>query len=194
MIPEAMAAFALRHGSSGAAWVERLPQLIEKYSSRWDLDVEGPLPGAGRAAWVGAATTADGADVVLKLAWPHPEAETEAAGLRFFAGRAAVRLLDSDEGDFALLLERLRPGRDLWSLPDTRDADEAAAVVLAGLWRAPTAAATAIGALADRIAFFAGRLGLDRHRIASWMFVKSVGWNWGPRVARLCREVADDLR
>ena len=40
-------------------------------------------------------TRADGSEVVLKIGWPHKEAETEAAGLRFFAGQGAVRPLQA---------------------------------------------------------------------------------------------------
>src|SRR5687768_16654062 len=104
LIPESMAVFATRHGESGAAWVERLPALIADYAARWHLERVAPMPGCGSAAWVGTATTREGTAVVLKFAWPHPEAEAEAAGLRFFAGRGAARLLDADEADFALLL------------------------------------------------------------------------------------------
>ena len=136
MIPDVIVAFAARHGEAGAAWLDRLPDLIERSCSAWGVALDGPLAGGGSAAWVGAGTRADGAEVVLKIAWPHKEAETEAAGLRAFDGRGAVRLLEADEADFVLLLERCRPGDELWGVPF----DEALAVaaeVLQRLWRAP---------------------------------------------------------
>ena len=139
MIPETIAEFAARHGESGADWLARLPEMVATYSTRWDVALAGPLPGSGGAAWVGGGTRADGSEVVLKIAWPHKEAETEAAGLRFFAGRGAVHLLEADESEFALLVERCRPGDDVWQLP-FEEANEVAAAVLQRLWRAPDSA------------------------------------------------------
>ena len=43
---------------------------------------------------------------VLKVSFPHPGNRSEPGALRQFAGRGAVRLLDADEDEFALLLER----------------------------------------------------------------------------------------
>jgi streptomycin 6-kinase len=291
MNPESMAAFAARHGEQGAAWVARLPELVATYSARWDVEMEGPLPGSGSAAWVGAGwRRADRSEVVLKLAWPHKEAETEAAGLRFFDGRGAVRLLEADEDEFALLVERCRPGDDLWGLP-FEEANEVAAGALGRLWRAPDRAVDPITTLAETvadwfandaanrsaypptlvaeaarvgfelaassselvvvhgdfnpfnllraerepwlaidpkpllgdpaydlaqylanyieladatgdpkrfyaeaIARFAHALGLDRHRIAAWAFVKSIGWSWTLHTSELFKELSDDER
>jgi streptomycin 6-kinase len=39
---------------------------------------------------------------------------------------------------------------------------------------------------------FSDLLDLDPARIGGWAFVKSLGWDWGPRVARLLREALDD--
>jgi streptomycin 6-kinase len=50
-----------------------------------------------------------------------------------WGGRGAVRLLAHDRDRRAMLLERCRPGRQLWSLPDER-ATEIAADVLEQLW------------------------------------------------------------
>ena len=288
MIPDSIVAFAARHGEQSAAWVAKLPELVSAYSARWHVAVEGPLPGCGSAAWVGAGTLADGSEVVLKIGWPHKEAETEAAGLRFFAGQGAVRLLQADEAEFALLLERSRPGDELWGAP-FKDATEVAADVLQRLWRTPGGDVAPITTLADTvddwnasyptersryprslvaeaaqigselarstselvvvhgdfnpfnilraqrepwlaidpkpllgdpaydlaqflanydaqavasgdpkrfyfdaIAFFADTLGLDRHRIAAWAFVKSIGWSWSLQLAELFKELADE--
>jgi streptomycin 6-kinase len=289
LIPPAMAAFAERNGAAGEAWVARLPELIERCAERWAIDVHGPLEdGCGRAAWVGLVTTSDGDEAVLKLAWPHEEARTEAAGLRFFDGRGAARLLESDEAEFALLVERCIPGVDLYSVPDLSDADRVAARVLRQLWRSAEGdeRARPIGTIADtvdawnarfattrtaypadlvaeaselgrslaasttdpvvvhgdfnpfniltatrepwlaidpkplvgdraydlaqylanrfedaeasgraedwfstRVDWFARELDLDPARVAGWLFVKSVGWNWGPRAAAVYRQV-----
>jgi streptomycin 6-kinase len=63
----------------------------------------------------------------------EPETEHEADALERWAGRGAVRLLDHDSERWALLIERCRPGTQLWELPDD-EATEAAAGVLEQLW------------------------------------------------------------
>jgi streptomycin 6-kinase len=74
---------------------------------------------------------------VLKVQLPDDvEAEHEADALRFWDGRAAVKLLAHDRARRALLLERCVPGTSLGAEFD----DEAiivAAQVMRRLWRAP---------------------------------------------------------
>ncbi len=54
---------------------------------------------------------------VLKLSWPHIEARDEAVALSIWRGAGAVELLDHDEEQFVLLLERLDADRDLTCEP-----------------------------------------------------------------------------
>ncbi len=56
--------------------------------------------------------TADGTAAVLKVTWPHWEADFEHLALRDWNGAGAVRLLRADPRRYALLLERVHP-RDL---------------------------------------------------------------------------------
>ena len=73
-------------------------------------------------------------DVVLKLNPPgEPESEHEADAFEHWGGRGAVRLLARDDARSALLVERCRPGTQLWELRD-EDATETAAAVLEQLW------------------------------------------------------------
>jgi streptomycin 6-kinase len=156
-IPEHLVAFAGARGDAGCRWLDGLPALVTELSERWAVDLEPPLgdpPGA--AGWLAPGRRADGTPVVLKLTWPHAEARTEAAGLRVFDGVGAVRLLEADEDELALLLERVLPGEDLWTL----DVDEGAAVtmeLLGRLWR-PSGGAAGIGTLADTVDAW-----VDRH-------------------------------
>lgn len=76
----------------------------------------------------------DGSDAVLKLVTPCSEADGEAAALRAYDGRGAVRLLAHDAARGALLLERCVPGDDLAAFVPERD-DEATALA-AGVMRA----------------------------------------------------------
>lgn len=55
---------------------------------------------------------------MLKLTWPHEEAEHEHLALRAWQGNATVELLRADPHRSALLLERLYAGEDLTSVPD----------------------------------------------------------------------------
>jgi streptomycin 6-kinase len=62
---------------------------------------------------VAPAVTAAGEEVVLKVQEPHRESEHEAEALRVWDGDGAVRLLDEEPDEYALLLERCLPGTPL---------------------------------------------------------------------------------
>lgn len=104
---------ALRSGAGrtpeGAAWLGRVPDLVNRALRRWDL-VAGEPFAAGSASWCAPVRGPGGADLVLKVSFPHDEARDEAAVLRAWHGRGAVRLVDAHAGDWALLLDRVRPG------------------------------------------------------------------------------------
>ena len=99
----------------GSSWLRRLPGLLDDLLEEWDLVPDGEV----RCGWAAVAvpTRADSGPAVLKVSWPHAEAQTEHLALRRWAGNGAVRLLRADPRRFALLLERLHPTTDLRSLP-----------------------------------------------------------------------------
>jgi streptomycin 6-kinase len=105
--------------------------------ARWGLVLGEPFE-PGVTAWVAAATTAGGEDVVLKVLRRHPEAEAEAIGLRAWDGDGAIRLLDAFErpDELVMLLERCRPGSPLRERPPAEQ-DHVIARLLPRLWRAP---------------------------------------------------------
>jgi streptomycin 6-kinase len=72
-------------------------------------------------------------DAVLKVNFPDEESKHDAHALDRWNGVGAARLLDRDDAVRAMLVERLRPGTQLWGLPDD-DATELAAGVLEQLW------------------------------------------------------------
>jgi streptomycin 6-kinase len=127
---------ALRRGAGrtpeGAAWLAGLPALVARALDRWSLTAEDPFP-SGSASWCAPVRPAGGADLVLKISFPHAEARDEAAVLRAWHGHGAVRLVDAHAGDWALLLGRVRPGTPLRTTrtPVPRRLGEAADVLRA---------------------------------------------------------------
>jgi len=119
-----------RSEPGGAAWLERLPRLVEGLAETWRLRLGEPLAG-GNVALVLAAEREDGSPAVLKLNFPEPESEHEAEALLFWDGDGAVRLLEHDPARRALLLARAVPGTSALALED----DEAVRAVAAVLRR-----------------------------------------------------------
>jgi streptomycin 6-kinase len=119
-----------------AVWRERVPRLVAECAARWELSVGAPLA-AGGFSFVAPVTRRDGTRAVLKLAFPDPESEHEAAALAHWEGAGAVRLLSADAERRALLVERCMPGDQLWSVADEEEANGAAAALLRRLWRPP---------------------------------------------------------
>ncbi|WP_084526447.1 aminoglycoside phosphotransferase family protein [Nocardia vaccinii] len=109
-------------------WLADLPELIERYLRRWELRLDGE-PMHGYSGLVAPVLSA-GRAAVLKVSWPHVEAQDEALALATWRGAGAVELLDHDDADFVLLLERLDSNRDL-----TREPIDDAISVAGGLLR-----------------------------------------------------------
>jgi streptomycin 6-kinase len=101
----------------GAEWLERLPALVAACADQWELTLSPPFEDGGQVSYVAPATTPDGTPVVLKVQWPHREAEHEAEALRRWGGDGAVRLLAHDPDCYALLLEQAQPGIRLAASP-----------------------------------------------------------------------------
>jgi streptomycin 6-kinase len=113
---------------SHAAWVDQAPRLVEELLAEWSLTPDGAAT-RSNAALVLPVRTEAGRPAVLKIGWPHREAEHEALALRHWQGRGAVQLLRADPHRWTLLLERLHR-EDLGELGDLQ-----ACEVVAGLYR-----------------------------------------------------------
>jgi streptomycin 6-kinase len=96
----------------GQEWLDSIPARASRAVERWGLVLGEPFE-TGVAGWTAPATTAAGADVVLKLSYPHREARDETAALAAWHGAGAVEVLGADAEDWALLMRRLRPGSTL---------------------------------------------------------------------------------
>jgi streptomycin 6-kinase len=135
-------------------WLAALPGHIDDVLDRWDLTVDGGQVLHGFAAVVLPVLTADGQEAVLKVGYQDAYTRTEVPALRVWAGRGAVRLLESDlsldpaedGGVGALLLERLDPSRSLHLIGDGEGA-EITGGILAELAAQPTSAEDLTGVL-----------------------------------------------
>jgi streptomycin 6-kinase len=136
-LPRNLVAAAEAEGRQG--WlVTALPAALGQVVPMWSLTVGEPFQPGGQTAWVAPARDASGAGLVLKIAWPHPDAAHEADGLRAWAGNGAVRLRAAhDFGDAtALLIERCLPGTPLSRRPEPEQ-DLVVAALLRRLWIEP---------------------------------------------------------
>ena len=124
--------------AEGAAWLDGLGALVSDFSQRWTLVLDPPFQDEASCSWVAACRCDDGSPAVLKIGFPHMEAEHEIDGLAFWQGDPAVRLLKADRQRQAMLLERCEPGRVLRGLPEPEQ-DEIIAGLLKRLWRRPHA-------------------------------------------------------
>lgn len=120
-----------------AAWLERVPQLVDECAAEWNLAIGEPYP-AGAAGYVVRADCADGTPAVLKLIYPHREAEHEADALETWNGDGAVRLLARDDGRWAMLIERCEPGTLLAGVGG-EEALDVLIGLLPRLWKSGTA-------------------------------------------------------
>jgi len=138
-LPRALVAAAEQENRT--SWLATVPATVAHLARTWSLTVEAPFQPGGQTAWVAPARNRAGADLVLKVAWAHPEALDEAEGLRAWTGHGAVRLHAAAEfpDTVGLLLERCRPGTPLSELPEERQ-DVVVAELLSRLWSAPVSA------------------------------------------------------
>ncbi|WP_260634935.1 aminoglycoside phosphotransferase family protein [Streptomyces angustmyceticus] len=123
--------------ASGRAWLSRLPGIVREVEERWELRLGAPFHG-GSCSWVAPARRSGGAAAVLKVTWPHREADGEAPALHAWDGHGAVRLLRRCRERGALLIERCRPGTPLGEAPlPPAERLTLAAGLLRDLWAAP---------------------------------------------------------
>lgn len=141
-VPTYLRLAAERRGEEGAAWLERLPEIVEQVAQKWSLVVNEPYEPGGGTSWTAPADrTADGERLVLKIGWRDPECLDEADGLRVWQGEGTVRLFDAwrDGHVNALLLERCEPGIELRHAVPEHEQDLVLAGLMQRLWIEPPA-------------------------------------------------------
>ncbi|KAF0845689.1 aminoglycoside phosphotransferase family protein [Nocardia caishijiensis] len=120
-IPEAFAHETIgREGEAGRVWIAALPQLLDDVLRRWSCRPDGPLM-HGNVGVVMPVLAADHPPAVIKVSFPHPGNDFEAAAFDAWDGAGAVRLFARDDADYAMLLERGSGG----SLSEVADFDDA---------------------------------------------------------------------
>lgn len=136
LIPPGLQAMSERLGR--VDWLEELPAIVEQAADRWQLTVLPPFLPGGMTAWVAPVLRSDGSEAVLKVTWPHPEAEHEIAALLAWNGEGAVRVYEEGrvEGAWLALLERCRPGALLRDEP-AEEQDLVITSLLQQLWQGP---------------------------------------------------------
>jgi streptomycin 6-kinase len=145
-------------------WQARAPALARECAELWSLQFGEPYE-HGFASLALRADLADGTPAVLKIGYPHPEAEREPDALLHYDGHGAVRLLAHDSERNALLLERAEPGTPLWEVEDDEQATLVAASVLRRLWSRPPAPGHAFRSLAEEAPAWADQLLRDRESL-----------------------------
>lgn len=113
-IPSGLRALTDRE-PSWEPWLDGLPRLARDVLAEWDLRLDGTAM-HGECSLV-LPVLSDGRGAVLKLGWPHDEAEHEHLALQHWHGRGAVELLRADPHRSALLVERAGPD-DLHAVDD----------------------------------------------------------------------------
>jgi len=167
------------HDESWGTWVAGLPRMAAALLDEWGLEPDGQSA-HGECALIVPVRTSEHHPAVLKVSWPHWEAETEHIALQRWHGDGAVALLRADPHRFALLLERLGPA-DL----TTVELDEATAVIAQRYRRLHVVAPPQVRALSACVREWSARLvGLPRDAPVPRRFVE--------QAAALGRTLADD--
>lgn len=112
----------------GERWLRQLPELIKICEQKWSLNMEEPYTLS--INYVAPAILKNGDEVVVKLCIPTDGFLDEVEALRLFSNNGMVKLIDSDEEQGVIILEKLLPGYTLACLDDHNEACHHAANVM----------------------------------------------------------------
>ncbi|MEM7537651.1 MAG: aminoglycoside phosphotransferase family protein [Chloroflexota bacterium] len=113
-----------REGETGRQWLDDLPQMVADLCSTWGLTIDGPV----MHGYVGIVVPVLQGTLpcVLKVSWIDESSVDDAQALALWDGNGAVRVLDVNPSQGAMLLERLDYGHSL------EDVEIGEAVTVAG--------------------------------------------------------------
>jgi streptomycin 6-kinase len=87
-LPRNLVAAAEQEGRT--TWLATLPAVVARLAEAWSLRVDEPFQPGGQTAWVAPVSDHAGTELVLKLAWVHPETVSYVAD--FTPGTSVVRI------------------------------------------------------------------------------------------------------
>ena len=107
LLPEKVERKVASLGKVGRAWLADLPRHIAEIERNWAIEIGKPS-GRGSEAFVAAARTRGGQEVVLKIGIPGVDpTRQELRTLRAAEGRGYAKLVRTDEVENTMLMERL---------------------------------------------------------------------------------------
>lgn len=122
------------YGEKGKAWLDSLPEKIDTYKEKWNIDVLSPFNLSYN--YVAPARQKDGTLVVLKIGFPEDkEFKSEINALTLFKGEGICRLIQSEKNEAVMLLEHIHPGIPLSTVSDDTMATKILASVMKKLWK-----------------------------------------------------------
>src|SRR5579872_1247730 len=120
-------------GEDGRTWLKRLPAILAHCSAQWEITIDEPFQPL-TYNYVAPSIRRDGAPVIIKASPPEGEIAIQSRALGFFDGHGMTRLLECDDENAVMLLERLLPGTTLRGMEDDEQATSIAASVMKQLW------------------------------------------------------------
>jgi len=134
IIPENFANFMLKlFGDTGQTWLERLPTILTSCEERWNMAIGSPV-GNLSFNYVAQQCSQMALKSLVKTGLTDEFSSTTGSATTL-AGHGMVRLLDYDQQNAIMLLERLKPGISLRSIEDDEAAIAAAIEVMRKLRR-----------------------------------------------------------
>lgn len=122
----------LRATDSGRSWLAELGNNASICADNWDLTLGRPFEDS-YVSLVLPVRDRVGAQLVLKIQFPHRESAHEATALETWNGHGAIRLIGHDREQHALLLEQCDPGDHL-ATTDSDTGIDVMAKLLPRLW------------------------------------------------------------
>lgn len=119
-------------GDTGEKWLEEFPAILSHCIQKWKLTSVTMHPDLSYNFIARAVSDVSG-KIVLKIGVPTKDLETEISALQYFSHDYAVKLLDSDSTQGALLLEEITPAKPLHTLNDNALESRIAAQVIANI-------------------------------------------------------------
>src|SRR5690349_13013574 len=124
-IPQSFAEkIILMRGEAGEAWLKTLPETIHICQEYWNLKISNPFNLSFNYV-----VAEEGDEFVMKICLPGPDFNAELNTLQLYDGRGLCRLIDVNENQNALLLERLRPGLDIKTIGENASLTAACSVI-----------------------------------------------------------------